>query len=238
MRLVVTRPEPDAGRTALALEALGHAAILSPALRIEADGTVRLPKRRYQAVLVTSANAVRALAAHPERDLVLPLPLYAVGDSTALEARRAGFAGSRSAGGDVAALAALVRGELDPAAGPLFYAAGEAQADDLAGRLGGDGFAVDIRILYRAVAEPRLAPAAAAAFGQGAVDGVLVYSRRSAAAFALALRAERLAPLPPEVACYCLSAAAAEPLRPIAAGPIRIAAEPDQARLFALLEGV
>ncbi|WP_161142855.1 hypothetical protein, partial [Propylenella binzhouense] len=47
----------------------------------------------------------------------------------------------------------------------------------------------------------------------------------------------RLVPLPEAVACYCLSERVAEPVRPIAAGPVRVAGRPDQGALFALLGG-
>ena len=50
-------------------------------------------------------------------------------------------------------------------------------------------------VLYRARRAPRLAEAAADALREGRADGVLLYSRRSAAAFAQALRAGGLAPL-------------------------------------------
>jgi uroporphyrinogen-III synthase len=236
MRLVVTRPEPDATRTAEALARLGHTPILSPMLDVVFDPAARLPEAALQAVLVTSSNAVRALALHGERERLLDLPLLAVGDQTALEARRAGFCRARSAGGAFEDLVTLVAAELDPAGAPLFYAAGAAQAGDLAGRLVALGFAIETTILYEAQARRRLSPEASASLRGNATDGVLLYSRRSAAAFALALRAEGLAPLPPQVACFCLSQAVAEPLSAISTGAIRIAARPDQLSLFAAVE--
>ena len=140
MQLIVTRPEPDATRTARALIRLGHEAILSPMLDIVTDRNAKIPTRSYQAVLVTSSNAVRALAARPVRPVTVEVPLLAVGDQTALEAKRAGFRAARSAGGALDDLVALVGAELSPAAGPLLYAAGEEQAGDLAGRLEERGF--------------------------------------------------------------------------------------------------
>jgi uroporphyrinogen-III synthase len=236
MRLVVTRPEPDATRTANALARLGHTPILSPMLDIVPDPAARLPDDPLQAVLVTSSNAVRALAGHRDRGRLNDLPLFAVGDHTALEARRAGYRHARSAGGAFEDLVALASRELDPAGAPLLYAAGAAQAGDLTGRLDALGFAVKATILYAAEARRRLSQVAAAALRANEADGVLFYSRRTAAAFALALRAEGLSPLAPHVACFCLSQAMAEPLAAISIGPIRIAARPDQISLFAAVE--
>ena len=236
MRLIVTRPEPDDSRTARALIRLGHEAILSPMLDVVIDAKVKIPARPYQAVLATSSNAVRALASRAVRPVSVEVPLLAVGDQTALEAKRSGFSAARSAGGAIDDLVELVGAELSPAAGPLLYAAGEQQAGDLAGRLRGQGFDVETAILYRTEPRARLAKVAEAALKDGTVDGVLFYSRRSAAAFALALRAGDLAPLGKDVTCFCLSAACAEPLARVTEGSIRIAERPDQLALFALIE--
>jgi uroporphyrinogen-III synthase len=235
MRLIVTRPEPDATRTAKALIRLGHEAILSPMLDIEFEANARLPKSPFQALLVTSTNAVRALSAHADRARLAGIPLFAVGDHSALEAKRAGFS-ARSSGGDVAELAALVQSILAPAGGPLLYAAGEEQAVDLAGQLKTLGFEVETSIVYRARPRPRLADVAIEALRGGAADGILLYSRRSAAAFAQAVRMAGLSPLDRTVACFCLSAATAEPLPPVTSGQVLIADRPDQIRLFQLIE--
>ncbi len=236
MRLIVTRPEPDDMRTGRALIRLGHEAILSPMLDIVLDAKAPIPERAYQAVAVTSSNAVRALAARVASPIAVGTPLLAVGDQTALEAKRAGFA-ARSAGGALDDLAALVERELSPAAGPLLYATGEERSGDLAARLQERGFDVETAVLYRAVARNELANVAKDALRAGTVDGVLFYSQRSGAAFVLALRAAHLAPLSAGVTCYCLSAATAEPLSGVVTGKLLIADRPDQLALFSLVEG-
>lgn len=236
MRLIVTRPEPDATRTARALIRLGHEAILSPSLAIVPDRSVPIAPRDYQAVVATSSNAVRALAEHAERPVPLHTPLLAVGDQTALEAKRAGFVAARSAGGGVDALLALVRRTLSPAAGPLLYVAGKERTGDVAEWLAAEGFDVETAIVYRAEPVKALADVAIAALREGTVDGILFYSSRSAAAFALALRAAGLAPLEAKVTCYCLSESIAERLASVTTGQVAAAARPEQIALFALIE--
>jgi uroporphyrinogen-III synthase len=235
MRLIVTRPEPDATRTGRALIRLGHEAILSPMLDIVNIPGVELPKLGFQAVLVTSANAVRALAGRADRTLA-SAPLFAVGDRTAVEAKRAGFALTRSAGGAVDDLVALIRAELSPGAGPLLYAAGEAQAGDLADRLAALGFAVETAVIYRAQPRARLAGVAEEALRQGTADGALLYSRRSALAVADALEAAGLLPLSKGLTIFCISAATARALPAGLGATIVIAERPDQLSLFALIE--
>ena len=60
--------------------------------------------------------------------------------------------------------------------------------------------------------------------------------KRSAEAFAEALRADCLTPLAPDVVLFCLSDAAAEPMAGLTKGEVAIAAEPNQISLFALIE--
>jgi uroporphyrinogen-III synthase len=235
MRLLVTRPEPDAGRTAEALRLLGHEVIVSPLFAFRPLTDRPLPVRRFQAVVVTSANGVRALAAHPDRERLAHLPLFAVGDATALEARRADFAEARSAGGAAGDLIRLLVEDCRPADGPLLYVAGEARAADLEGPLAEAGFAVQTAVLYRM--EPlALSREALAALRDGALEGILLYSQRTASALALALRAADLVPLAPEIACFCLSQPVSRPLRAIAAGPVVVAKAANQISLFAAVE--
>lgn len=236
MRLIVTRPEPDATRTARALIRLGHEAILSPILDIVPDARATIPDMPFQAVLVTSSNAVRALAARAEKPFAADLPLFAVGDQTALEAKRAGFTSARSAGGALGDLVALVAATLSPGDGPLIHAAGRDLAGDLAGSLGARGFQVETVTVYRAEPRLRLAGVAEAALKDGSVDGILFHSRRSAAAFGTALAASGLAPLAEKVTCFCLSAAVAEAAAGFSAGRIVIAERPEQLALFAAIE--
>src|SRR5680860_747701 len=79
MRVLVTRPEFDATREAEALTARGHEPVLAPLLAIEFLPGVSLDLDGAQALIVTSRNALRALAAHAELKQALALPLFAGG---------------------------------------------------------------------------------------------------------------------------------------------------------------
>jgi len=237
MHLLLTRPEPDAGRSAQALQALGYTVTVSPLMQFRPVPDLRLPKRRYQAVLITSANALRTLLDHRERELFADCPLLAVGDRTALMARRSGFAGARSAGGSVDDLVTLASATCRPDAGPLLYLAGRTRTGDLEGKLESIGFTVDLRVVYDMENVGGFSKSAIEALRAGTIDGVLIYSRQSAAAFSLALRAASLAPLS-GVYGFCLSEAAAQPLAAVFEGPVHIAEQPDQVHLFATVDAV
>jgi len=229
VRLLLTRPEPDAARTAAGLRALGHEVIIAPLLRIEPVADLHIDEGPWAAIVVTSANVARA----PIEQL-RHIPVFAVGGRSAQAMREAGFAEVRSADGHVDDLARLVANQVRPTA-PLLYLAGEHRTGDLAGELRKLGFAVEIKVVYCAVAATVLSPAAADALAIG-LDAVLHFSRRSAEAYiaaaeAAGLRREALQGL----AHYCLSAQVAEPLAHAGADPIRIATRPVEASLLDLI---
>jgi uroporphyrinogen-III synthase len=145
----------------------------------------------------------------------------------------AGFADVTSADGDVSDLARLVAAQIQSTA-PLLYLAGEDRSADLAGELRARGFAVEITIIYRAVAATGLPPAAADALASG-IDGVLHFSRRSAKAYVDAARTAGLLANALKPVHFCLSAQIAEPLAQARAADIRIAERPNEAVLIALI---
>lgn len=233
MRLLITRPAADAARTAAALRARGHDAIVAPLLAIEILANVDITAGPFSAILVTSANAASAIAAHRLCDALRSIPVFAVGAQSAQAMRDAGFADVTSADGDIDALVTLAAARAKPGAS-LLYLAGAARSGDLAGVLRKRDLAVHTAVVYRAVLASTLPPDAAAAMAAG-LDGVLHYSRRSAEAYVSAVRQADLvkAGLADPVH-FCLSAQIAVPLVAAGAGNIRIAQTPDEAALLAL----
>src|SRR5215207_2067037 len=108
MRLLVTRPGDDADRTAGALRARGHEPVAVPLLAIEFCAPAELGAGPFAAVVMTSANAARAIAAHAQRTALVALPLFTVGAHTAEVARDTGFATVTSSDGGWPDLARLV----------------------------------------------------------------------------------------------------------------------------------
>lgn len=232
MRLLLTRPEEDATALADELSALGHSVVLAPMMRVRfVDGMVP-DLDGVQAVLLTSANGARALArATGVRDV----RVLTVGAATAAAARAAGFTDVESADGDVTTLAALVRRRCQPADGALLHVSGHDVAGDLAGALGDDGFEVRRSVLYRATAVDRLPDAARTALEAGDLDGVLLFSPRTATIFSRLLQGEKL-----ETACrnldiYALSKAVAAAAIVLPWRGCYVAARPMQADLVDLL---
>jgi uroporphyrinogen-III synthase len=234
VRLLLTRPQEDGARTAAALRALGHEVLLAPLLRIEPIADADLGTGPWAAIVMTSANAAAAVAAHRRRAELVGLPAFAVGARTAAAARALGFADVHSAEGDVAALARLIASEVSQRDEPLLYLAGEDRAADLEAVLAAENLAVHTTVAYRAVAETELPPPVRAAIADGRLDGVLHYSKRSAEAFLAAAEVAGVSEPARRIRHFCLSGQVAAPLR-AAGAPVVIAARPDQDALFQLL---
>jgi len=186
VRVLLTRPREDSEPLAAALRERGVGALIEPLLIVELLPGSPLDLDQVQALLATSANGVRAFAA---REAGRGLPVYAVGDATARIARETGFGSVESASGDVDSLADLIRRRLDPADGALLHVAGTAVAGDLASSVEAAGFRYRRVVLYRARKAGRLSPEAVRAIRDRNVDGVILFSPRTAATF-VALVAE------------------------------------------------
>ena len=234
MRLLVTRPDPDAERTAAALRTRGHTVVVAPLLRIEPVEDAEIGHGPWAAILITSANAAPAIVQHQGFEELRSLPVFAVGERSAEAMCSAGFADVSSADGKVDDLVRLVAQRIKPGA-PLLYLAGADRAGDLAGALGVRNFAVRTVVIYRATAAVALPGAAADALASG-IGGVLHFSRRSAEAFVeTTRRAGLLEGAITKPAHFCLSAQVAEPLAQAGAEDVRIAPRPAEADLIELI---
>ncbi|TVR80173.1 MAG: uroporphyrinogen-III synthase [Rhodospirillales bacterium] len=223
MRVLITRPRDDAELLARALAGHGIRSLIAPMLEIVFLAGPPVALDGVQALLATSANGVRAFA---RRETHRDLPVYAVGPATAEEARRAGFSRVHVAGGDVVSLAARVSAELDPEAGTLVHMAGTAVAGDLAGALDAAGYTVRREILYQARRARGLPPEAIATLSAGTIDGVVLYSARTARTFADLVDRAGLAPALAGVIAFCLSPAVADAAAGLRCARMVVAAAP------------
>ncbi|MCA6111474.1 uroporphyrinogen-III synthase [Bradyrhizobium cenepequi] len=239
MAVLVTRPQGDGEATADSLRSRGFEVLLAPMLRFEALPFQDEDAASYDAVIVTSANALRAVAPQLAGHALLRLPLLAVSEHTAAAAREAGFGEVASADGDATSLCDLVRAhrkakKLKKSA-TLLYLAGADLSRDLAGELGETGFTVITRTTYRMNPVAGLPRPVCEAFMAGHIEAVLHYSRRSARAFLDAARTEGLEISALALPHCCISAAVAAVLREAGATQVIVAAAPDENALFEAL---
>jgi uroporphyrinogen-III synthase len=200
MRFLITRPANDTQALCSHLEKHGQDSLLAPMLSIENLADVALPSALPKAIAFTSANGVRALLAnmksipHAEQAALKTCLVFAVGPATALAAEQAGWQNVFTANGSVASLAdiladglkistdgqpALAR-DLSSSAPAVWHIAGRVQAGNLSAELISRGVQAQRVILYDAKPIDALPDSVKHALEQGRVDGVLLYSLRSA----------------------------------------------------------
>jgi uroporphyrinogen-III synthase len=250
MRLLLTRPAADAISLAEPLAAQGHDIIISPAIHIEPNDTPLPAPDTVQGLVFTSANGVSAMAARfaDKRDYELwaQKPAYGVGPQTCAALAKLHWPRVHQAAGDVKTLAATIQETF--AGSDLLHIAGRHQAGDLAALLSQSSVRVTKAVLYEAVAAEALTPLAefALADTQAPLEGVLLYSKRSAQIFVSLYRAHLgglnsadTNPLTPprkpphKLMAYCLSAPIAEHMQS-AGFETRTAATPDNQAMLAL----
>jgi uroporphyrinogen-III synthase len=231
VRVLVTRPEPQATATAALLEARGHVAHKAPVARIEPVDVALPAVGDVDAVLLTSANGARALGRHAA------LPVYAVGEATARAARAAGAAIVHTAHGDWRSLARLLGGADGPASGArLLHLAGAEVRGDLAGAARALGFAFERRVVYAARPVPWLAPPTIALLERQSLDAVAFFSPAHAATWRRQIERAAMEPSLFPLVAMALSEAVAVPLDGLPWRAVRVAATPEVAALIDRLE--
>ncbi|HQZ14190.1 MAG TPA: uroporphyrinogen-III synthase [Devosia sp.] len=210
MRMLVTRPQPDADDTVARLRALGIDATLCPLLEFDTLSTTLPAATGFAAIALTSGNALRALGERGEMAQYTKLRAYTVGDRTADRAREAGLADVVSAGGTFADLVELLAHAR--LRGPVFYPAGREHSGDLAKSLAPYGVMVITAQVYAMNPVASLPPGVREDLADGTIGAALFYSRRTAEAFVRLAddgleRAARA-----RLGVLCLSEGVAEPL--------------------------
>jgi uroporphyrinogen-III synthase len=229
--VLVTRPGEAGIQTARRIEAMGLQPVLAPVLEIAPVATQLPDPARLQAIVITSANAIAGLPAAYHA-----LDLLAVGDATAARARAAGFASVRSAGKDADALAALVGRACDPAGAALLLAGGAGQGGELLDRLRAFGFTVLARTVYEARPATELPGAALTRLADRSLQAALFFSPASARAFVMILQRVLPPDMVTDIDALAISTPTAEAARPLPWRRIRIASQPNQEELLALLD--
>jgi uroporphyrinogen-III synthase len=227
MRIILTRPVEDAAPLAEKLKRLGHSPMITPLLKIEARPNVSVPAKPYQAICLTSANAVRVLG---NIDAIKNIPLFAVGQQSEQMAKDKGFAQVSAHGGDVIRLHQFLIGHLKPQDGPLLYLSGAETSGDMQSLLQNSGFEVNRIITYDAV---KSSLAQYSAEIQNA-EAVLLYSPRTAKLWAAEIESLKLAQAALRIKHICLSTNVAANLPQ--SWPRAVAATPTEAALLALLD--
>lgn len=206
-QVLLLRPEPGLSASAERARRMGLEVIACPLFQVEALAWQAPDPARYDALLLTSANAIRHGGS--ELDKLRTLPVHVVGRATGQAARDAGFEIASTGGSTVEQLLATLPKELR-----LLHLAGEDYRDNARQRM-------DRCIVYRsaAIQDPALP----------AIEGLVVAVHSARAGLRLAELADRR----DATAIAAISDSAAEA---VGAGweRIEVAERPNDSSLLAL----
>lgn len=144
-RILVTRPQPAAARTARLLQQAGFIADVFSLTQTQSLSP-EINMRNYAAVTITSINALR----HADSQLIETikhLPLYAVGIRTAEVAHECGFKTVIEGGGDAVRLAKTMAGHL-PQGAEILYLAGRVRQPVFEDRVKAAGLVMQVYDIY------------------------------------------------------------------------------------------
>ena len=140
--IISIRPEPDASRDVDWLQRYQVPAMAVPVMHAE-QLPFNLPDAALlQAIVFTSRHAVEALTDLSRHMSLRSLPVYAVGRSTALAARQAGFDQVTTGRGNGEGLLTLIKADLQQDAGKILWPCATIISFDIASHLAEFGFSV------------------------------------------------------------------------------------------------
>jgi uroporphyrinogen-III synthase len=238
MRLLVTRPEPDATELKAHLIARGHEVLIEPLITVSFDEGDPIELEGVQALIATSRNGLRALAERPAIEQARALPVFAVGPGTAATARALGFENIIRGPSGARELVALLAERAEVNGGPLLHLAGDTLAFDFAPELKRLGFHVVRPIVYTTAAADRLSGSTVARLRDGLIDGVLLLSPRTADVYAALIHQQALVAASRRIVHFCFSAAVARRLAPLDPVKVEVAARPALQEMLALVTRV
>lgn len=241
MRVIVTRPEHSAQRTASRLLDLGHTPVLLPLSAPSHDPLAarKALSREHSGIAITSAEAIRSVVKLGSwLEPHLGSPLFAVGRMTAAAAQEAGFRSvflSRGAGVDLADLVASHFQHTGMPTEPLLYLTGRPRTVHFERRLGEHEIRFFTAECYYMLDVDHGAQHLRRVLIDAPIDAVLFYSRETA---------ERFFHLPPLIdnrtplgatRFLCLSAGVATAVPDELQHNAVISPAPDEDSLLALL---
>lgn len=242
MRVLVTRAAQSATKTAQRLRVMGHEPLLLPLRRPLHDSATAAAALATTsgAIAVTSAEAIRVISALEEQLRPhLARPLFAVGETTAEEARKLGFRSVASSNGNGRDLADLVGifADLVAAQGTdrLLYLAGLPRAETFEAGLRQRGIHFSVAECYRMQPAAPSPAEIEAIFSGRKPEVILFYSRQTAEDFFGAPELRSALPEDSGIRLLCLSEAVAQAIPAALKKNVMISPMADEKSLLSLL---
>ena len=172
--ILLTRPKHDAEQDAKYLEDLGYSPLISPLLNIEPLKHSATKSKKYQAIIFTSANAVRLFKHHDTSQKA-----FAVGNNTAAALTDAGYKNINNANGTAKDLETLIRNRQNTS-DKLAFIRGQDIAYPLAQQLKKYGYKIDEYITYKTNYINRFTQETIKKITDGNCVAITLYSKKTA----------------------------------------------------------
>ena len=203
MNILITRPLIDSEDLMGKLFSLGHKIIHIPTLKILPSKTESVDLNEYDAIIFTSANAIRNLEVINEEKSKL---CFCVGSITEKIARQKGFQNTFSAGGTVNALKNLIiNSEQLNEKSKIAYFCGDNISYNLDEDLEKEGFKVKKIVNYLAEKITDLSDESKKIIENNVPDLIFIYSLRSAQSFVEISKNYSLYPIMTGSTVMCIS---------------------------------
>jgi len=177
VHIVITRPKEDSLHLIENLIKLGHAVTHLPVIKIEKLETKRINLINYQAVIFTSANAIKFMNIEKFNSKI---KCFCVGNTTESVAKQVGFINTYSSEGTVDSLIELIVRTLDNKSEKLLYLSSEFISRDLDKDLVKAGYPVDRISNYTSLPVEEIDKKTINLFEKNPPDVIFVYSSKSA----------------------------------------------------------
>ncbi|WP_290780550.1 uroporphyrinogen-III synthase [Hoeflea sp.] len=253
VRVLITRPQPGADRTAARVSQLGRQAAVMPLF--EASVTASMddlpPATEIGGLIATSARAFDMFGNQSVSESgYADIPVYAVGTATAQAARDAGFAHIHEGGGTAEALLQELVGNLAPvssgadrtcspdSAMPLVYLAGVPRTPMIEAGLSAHQVSLRVVECYKMNKLSYSTDIVKTDILSPAPDVVLFYSANAARAFCELAGTGAIDEVIESVGFLCLSPPIAAELPPGWQPRVTVAKRPDEDSLLALLSAL
>ena len=205
--VLLTRPIFDSENLAPRIEAMDADILISPMIEIKEYDFHVLNLDEYDAICVTSANALRIFGQKSdERDI----KIYCVGESTAFEAQKMEFKDILSANNSAESLFNLI---IDEKPCKVLYLSAKEPSFPLKERFEEVGIVCDVVVTYENKLIDVITEETKGALQSGHIDFVLFYSKKSAENFMTIIERDNLEDTLKSIKALCLSDGMVESLQ-------------------------
>ncbi|MDI2090011.1 uroporphyrinogen-III synthase [Commensalibacter oyaizuii] len=234
---MITRPEPGLSETIAQVQALGWQVLSMPIMKIHVMPVMDVNLKATQAIIFTSRQAILPTVQQLSKQYKnwQQVPIFTVGDSTALDAQKIGFTNVYSAHKDAKALANLISQSLDFKKGSLFFPSAKGQGQGLAQDLRRFGFDIVHDEVYRTQPVGALSAQFIEKLKAKAIHTILFFSSLSAQFFCN-LISEDLKKYFESIRAIGISSKVIDPLRALQWRDIHIAKDPNTQEMLSLMQ--